>query len=116
MSAHETIQIYYLLLNRIGRGHGASLKDLKAYLEEHDRPKSERTIARYIEQLRNEHGLEIVYDASKRSYIVKNNSDFEIDNFLNLLTLSQTSNINLGNPKKWHEIQNVIQFCKIRSN
>jgi predicted DNA-binding transcriptional regulator YafY len=114
MPAHATVHVYYLLLERIGKGNGASLKDLKTHLEEHDLHKSERTISRYIEQLRNEFGLDIIYDSAKRNYLIKKDGDFEIENFLNLLTLSQMTSIDLGNPKKWHEIQNVIQFDQIQ--
>lgn len=114
MPAYATVHVYSLMLDRIGRGHGASLKDLKVHLEEHDLPKSERTISRYIEQLRNEFGLDIIYDSAKRNYLIKKDSNFEIENFLNLLTLSQMTSIDLGNPKKWQEIQNVIQFDQIQ--
>ncbi len=114
MPAHSTVHVYSLMLDRIGRGQGASLKDLKVHLEEHDLPKSERTISRYIEQLRNEFGLDIIYDSLKRNYLIKKDGDFEIENFLNLLTLSQMTTIDLGNPKKWQEIQNVIQFDQIQ--
>jgi hypothetical protein len=99
MPVHATIRIYYLLLDRLSRGNGASLKDLRIHLEEHDLPKSERSISRYIEQLRNEIGLDIVYDHAKRSYCMNKQSDFEIENFLNLLTLSQMTSMDLGNLK-----------------
>ena len=114
MPAHATVHVYSLLLDRLGRGNGASLKDLKVHLEEHDLPKSGRTISRYIEQLRNEFGLDIIYDSLKRNYLIKKDGDFEIEKFLNLLTLSQMTTIDLGNPKKWREIQNVLQFDQIQ--
>ncbi len=114
MPAHATVHIYAILLRKLKSTSGASLKELKAYLEEHDLPKSERTIARYIEQLRNEMGLDILYDAAKRKYILKIDSDFEIESFLNLLTLSQMTSIDVSNPKKWQEIQSIIQFDQIQ--
>lgn len=114
MPAYATVHVYALLLDRISRDNGASLKDLKVHLEEHDLPKSERSISRYIEELRNEIGLDIVYDHAKRSYCINKQSDFEVENFLNLLTLSQMTSMDLGNPKKWREIQHVIQFDQIQ--
>jgi predicted DNA-binding transcriptional regulator YafY len=110
MATHATLHIFALILEKLSRQKSASLQELKVFLEAHDLGKSERSIARYIEQMRHEFGLDIVYDASNKGYVFDKSNDFEVDLFLNFVQLAQSTGIDLGGKKNMKELMQLVQF------
>jgi predicted DNA-binding transcriptional regulator YafY len=120
MPTHATINIFSLIIEKLRNGNTASLKEFSAHLSEHDFPKSERSILRYIEQLRKEFGLEIEYNISEKAYELKETNGFELERFLNLLQLTQSAGLPIQNKKSLAEIseflllENLISFQGIQ--
>ncbi len=110
MPTHSTIRIFSLLVEKLKANNSASLKEISEYLSTHDFVKSERSITRYIEQLRNEFGLEINYNPSLKGYELKEADGYEIERFLNLLHLSETAGLPIQNYKKIAELSEFILF------
>ncbi len=120
MPTHTTVNIYSLIIERLKHGKSASLKELSDYLSNHDLSKSERSISRYIEQLRNEFGLEIEYNIFEKAYELKETKGFELERFLNLLQLTQSAGLPIQDKKSLAEIseflllENLISFQGIQ--
>lgn len=110
MPTHSTIRIFSLLVERLKANNSASLKELAEYLCTHDFVKSERSITRYIEQLRNEFGLEIVYSSIKKGYELKESDAHEVERLLNLLHLSETAGLPIQNYKNLLDLSEYILF------
>lgn len=110
MATHATLHIYALILEKLRRQKSNSLQDLKAFLETHELGKSERTISRYIEQMRHEFGLEIIYDAGEKGYVFQKSNDFEVEIFLNFMQLSQSTGLAIGGKKNMKDLMQLVQF------
>ncbi len=110
MATHATLHIYALILDKLSRQKSASLSELRVLLEEHELGKSERSIARYIEQMRHEFGLEIEYVVAERGYVFKKSDDFEVELFLNFVQLSQAAGIDIGGKKNMQTLVHLVQF------
>lgn len=102
--------LYALILEKLSRQKSTSLQDLKAFLETHELGKSERTISRYIEQMRHEFGLEIMYDAGEKGYVFQKSNDFEVEIFLNFMQLSQSTGLAIGGKKNMQDLMQLVQF------
>jgi hypothetical protein len=94
----------------LSRQNSTSLQELNAFLVSHDLGKSDRSIARYIEQMRHEFGLEIIYDAANKGYVFNKSSDFEVELFLNFVQLVQSSGIEVGGKKNMQALIPLVQF------
>ncbi|MDZ4668376.1 MAG: WYL domain-containing protein [bacterium] len=92
------------------RQKNTSLKDLVEFLETHDLAKSERTISRYIEQMRHEFGLDIKYDNGEKGYSFQHSDEREVDVFLNFMQLAQSAGIELGGIKNRQALSQLVQF------
>lgn len=110
MPIQATLHIFALILDKLSTQKSTSLLELKSFLEAHELGKSERSLARYIEQMRHEFGLDIVYDAVSRGYVFKRSDDFEVELFLNFVRLSQTAGIVIGGKKQMKELLPLVQF------
>jgi hypothetical protein len=110
MATHATLHIYALILEKLSRQNSTSLQELNAFLVSHDLGKSDRSIARYIEQMRHEFGLEIIYDATNKGYVFNKSSDFEVELFLNFVQLVQSSGIEVGGKKNMQALMPLVQF------
>jgi hypothetical protein len=110
MATHATLHIYALILEKLSRQNSTSLQELNAFLVSHDLGKSDRSIARYIEQMRHEFGLEIIYDAANKGYVFNKSSDFEVELFLNFVQLVQSSGIEVGGKKNMQALMPLVQF------
>jgi proteasome accessory factor B len=110
MATHATLHIYALILEKLSRQKSTSMSELKAFLESHELGKSDRTLARYIEQMRHEFGLDIVYDVGEKGYVFEKSNDFEVELFLNFLQLSQSTGIEIGGKKGMAELTQLVQF------
>ncbi len=110
MATHATLHIYALILEKLSRQNSTSLQDLNAFLVSHDLGKSERTIARYIEQMRHEFGLDIIYDVSNKGYVFQKSNDFEVELFLNFLQLAISTGIDVGGKKNREDLMQMVQF------
>ncbi|MDP3928863.1 MAG: WYL domain-containing protein [Bacteroidota bacterium] len=110
MAIQATLHIFALILEKFSSHKSASLNELKVFLEAHDLGKSERSLARYIEQMRHEFGLDIVYDASLKGYVFKRSNDFEVTLFLNFVQLTQTAGIAMEGKKQMDALRHLVQF------
>lgn len=110
MPIHATLHRYALIIEKISKQKGCTLKVLSDYLSKHDLSVSERTVSRFIEQMRHEFGLDIAYDTIGKGYVLLKQNEREIDNFLNFIHLAQTAGITYKDQKELKELMDFLQF------
>lgn len=79
-------------------------------MELHDFNISERTLQRNIEQIRNEFGVELIYDRHKNGYWLNREKSVKIDAFLRFLEIARTASILTESLRDGAEALNYISF------
>jgi len=79
-----------LLLEKIEKSNYPSKRGLKSYLEDNGEERSDRTVDRAIESLRDQFGIEITYNAVKNGYYVDKENSLDPSALYRLLELGKT--------------------------
>jgi predicted DNA-binding transcriptional regulator YafY len=93
MSKHSTIRRYSLIIEKIGRKSYPSFEDIRNYMHSHGFELSERTIQRDLEQIRNDFGVDILYDRQRNGYYIDDYAGFNMNNFLRFLEIANTAEL-----------------------
>ncbi|WP_299002229.1 WYL domain-containing protein [uncultured Tenacibaculum sp.] len=93
MSRQGTIKRYTLIIEKINRGLYPTLKEIETYLFDHGFEISKRTLQRNIEQIRDEFGIEIIYDQEKKGYFIDKESSIQFNSFLRFLEIANTAEL-----------------------
>lgn len=93
MSRQATIKRYSLILEKINSNQMPSFDELKTFLDDLGFEISKRTLQRDIEQIRNEFGVEIVYNKQSNGYAIDKENSIHIDTFLNFLDIVTTAGV-----------------------
>lgn len=110
MSAQGTIKRYTLLIEKINSKHFPSFSILKDFLEDHGFNISPRTLQRDIEQIRNEFGIEIVYNRTKNGYFIDEDNSINLDSFIKFLEIASTGEILADSIREGKEVLDFISF------
>lgn len=93
MSKHSTIRRYALVIEKIGRKSYPSFEEIKDYMFNHGFELSERTIQRDLEQIRNDFGVDILYNRQRNGYYIDDYEGFNMNNFLRFLEIANTAEL-----------------------
>ena len=93
MSTQGTIKRYHLTVEKVANAIFPSFDDIKSYLHDQGFEISQRTLQRDIEQVRNEFGVEIIYDRSRNGYYIDKEDSLNLESFLRFLEMMVTDNI-----------------------
>jgi len=93
MSVQGTIKRYSLIIEKVSRKSYPSLDELHAHLVENGFELSERTLQRNIDAIRNEFGVEIVYDRDRSGYFIDEELSLDYASFLKLVEISNTADL-----------------------
>ncbi|MCG9879720.1 MAG: WYL domain-containing protein [Bacteroidia bacterium] len=110
MNTYAIIHIYALLIEKLRKQKYTSLSDMRLFLANHDLAKSERTISRYLEQMRHEFGLEIIYNKTEKGYYFENSNDKEVDALLNFLHLAQYTGLEIESKNQSEKQSSYLHF------
>lgn len=110
MSTQGTIKRYTLLIEKISAGSYPSFNDLKDFLDDHGFSISPRTLQRQIEQIRNEFGIEILYDRGRNGYYIDRENSINLDSFIKFLEIVGTGEILADSLREGKEILDFISF------
>lgn len=93
MSYKTTLKKYFLIIEKINRGTYPNMKDIRTKLDNFDLSCSQRTIERYIEAIRDEFGIEIIYNTYRKGYYIDKENSLDFDSYFNFLKFSQEANL-----------------------
>ena len=110
MSTQGTIKRYHLTVEKVANAIFPSFDDIKSYLHDQGFEISQRTLQRDIEQVRNEFGVEIIYDRSRNGYYIDKEDSLNLESFLRFLEMMVTANIIADCLKDGKDNMNYLNF------
>jgi predicted DNA-binding transcriptional regulator YafY len=93
MSVQGKIKRYSLIIEKIKNGHDTSFQAVKDFLFDNGFEHTKRTIQRDFDDLRNEFGVEILYDNFKNNYYIDYDNSPNFESFLRFLDLVNTAGL-----------------------
>lgn len=110
MSYRATLRRYMLILEKVSKPPYPSLVQLKETILELGLKTSNRTLQRDIESIRDEFGIEIIYDRTCKGYRLDEEHSLNHDTFVRFLKTFQLAELLGNNLKTSHQALPYIQF------
>ena len=104
---------YLLLTEKILNDWYPGFEELKQFLADHDIVVSARTLQRDIRKIRNDFGIEILYDHNRRGYAIHRDNDQEVLAFLRFMGMARTADILVESLADGHEHMRHIHFDSV---
>lgn len=108
MSYRGKIKRYWLILERMQQR--PSMADLLQHLNEHGFHLSGRTVERDIEDLRDEFGVELLYDRASNTYGIAEDLSMDLPAVLRLLERAQLLELVQGRKNGMRELHQYLHF------
>ncbi|WP_055442273.1 helix-turn-helix transcriptional regulator [Lacinutrix himadriensis] len=93
MSVQGKIKRYSLIIEKIKNGQDTSFQAVKDFLFDNGFEHTKRTIQRDFDDLRNEFGVEVLYDNVKNNYFIDYDNSPNFENFVRFLELVNTADL-----------------------
>lgn len=110
MSLQGTIKRYFLIVSLVKQNQRPSLAGILDMLHSEGFEISKRTLDRDIEDIRNEFGIELVYDKIKKGYFIDQKQSFNIDYILRFFELSISAQVIIDTFKEGKEALQFVSF------
>ena len=110
MSVRGIIKIYYKLITKIAKGGYPNKKALMDFLIKDGFNVSVRTFDRYLDSIRNEFDVTIVYDFTHKGYYIDEENKGDIKNFIKFLEIVILGNELSYTLKDWRTSMKYISF------
>jgi predicted DNA-binding transcriptional regulator YafY len=110
MSKHGMIKRYMLIIEKINSNHAPSFFDIDAHLRKNGFEYSKRTIDRDIENIRNDFGIEIVYNRSSNNYYIDKEKSVNLETFNRFLEIAGVADLLSEGLNKKKNILSYISF------
>ncbi|MDK2977953.1 MAG: hypothetical protein PWP52_667 [Bacteroidales bacterium] len=110
MSLQAAIKRLSLIIDKVSRSHYPTKKEILKYVRDTGIKISDRTLDRDIEKLRDEFGVELIYDIPKNGYYIDKENSLEFSSFLRLIELNETADLITTSLKEGKENFKYIDF------
>ena len=110
MPNHNKIRRYSLLLEKLEGQQYPTTKDILEYLKEHDLGISKRTFTRERSELRNEFGIDIIYDKQRKGFNLENEVYDKQEAFMRFLEIAGIAALLTESLKENKDTLNYISF------
>lgn len=110
MSKQGIFKCYHLIIDKISRRPGISFRELADFLFDEGFEISNRTLQRYIEQIRNEFSIEITYNPKDKGYYIDEVGGPDMDLFLQLLSINDTAGVLIDSIKSGNTVMQYVQM------
>lgn len=91
MKIYRIINRYYLIINKIRAAHYPSFESIKEHLADHDIEISLRTLQRDLQNIRNEFGIEIIYNKLENGYAIDKDETGDYQYFMRFFEMTVMS-------------------------
>jgi proteasome accessory factor B len=112
MSQRGTIKRYTAIIEKVGNNQLPSAQEILDYLEDLGFSISKRTLERDFDAIRNEFGVEITYNSSKRGYFIDEENSVELTSFIRFLEIVNTADLLTDSLAESKKTLDYIHFDK----
>lgn len=110
MSLQGTIKRYFLIVSLVRQNQRPSLAEILDMLHSEGFEISKRTLDRDIEDIRNEFGIELVYDKIKKGYFIDLGLSSNMEYILRFFELSISAQVMIDSFKEGKEALQFVSF------
>jgi predicted DNA-binding transcriptional regulator YafY len=110
MKIYRVINRYYLIINRIRSSFYPSFDEIKENLADHDIEISLRTLQRDLQNIRNEFGIEVIYNKTKNGYSINTEESSDYEYFMRFFEMTVMSGTLTDSLKTGANISRHISF------
>ena len=110
MSQRGTIKRYTAIIEKLQSKQRPSAQEILDYLVDLGFKISKRTLERDFDAIRNEFGVEITYDQSKKGYFIDEENSIDISSFLRFLEIVTTADVLAESLSDSKESLNYVHF------
>ena len=110
MSLQGTIKRYFLIVSLVRQNQKPSLANILDMLHSEGFEISKRTLDRDIEDIRNEFGIELVYDKIKKGYFIDLEQSSNLEYILRFFELSISAQVMIDTFKEGKEALHYVAF------
>lgn len=110
MSLQAAIKRLSLIIDKVTRSHYPTKREILDFVNDTGIKMSNRTLDRDFEKLRDEFGVELVYNQSKNGYYIDTDNSPEFSSFLRLIELNETAELITTSLKEGKENFKYIDF------
>jgi predicted DNA-binding transcriptional regulator YafY len=110
MQIYRIVNRYYLIINKIKSSSFPSFEDIQEHLTSHDTEISLRTMQRDLQNIRNEFGIDIVYNKAKIGYFINTEHDTDYEYFMRFFEMTVMSGKLTETLKNESDISKYIAF------
>lgn len=110
MKIYRVINRYYLIINRIRSSFYPSFEEIKENLADHDIEISLRTLQRDLQNIRNEFGIEVIYNKTKNGYSINTEESSDYEYFMRFFEMTVMSGTLTDSLKTGANISRHISF------
>lgn len=93
MSQQGVIKRYTLIIEKAESGYHPTFREILEYLHEHGHEISDRTLQRDMEQIRNEFGVEVKWEPTRRGYEIDYSKSVNVEEFFRFLEIVNTASL-----------------------
>lgn len=110
MSQQAAIRRFSLIYEKLEKKHKPSFDDIKDFLFDNGFEVSDRTIQRDFEKIRDEFGIEIMYNHGLNYYYIDKEKSINTERFVRFLEIANTANFISESLREGKETLNYISF------
>lgn len=115
MGNYKSLRRYYLIIEKLREGRGASFRDISEHLKRNDVSISQRTLQRDIAQIRADFSIDIIYHSSDKTYRIDESASIDLPNFLRFLELSLSTEFLKDQYKHRPKVLDYVHFEPVES-
>jgi predicted DNA-binding transcriptional regulator YafY len=110
MSKHGMIKRYMLIIEKVNSNYAPSFAAIDEHLRKNGFEYSKRTIDRDIENIRNDFGIEIIYNRTNNAYYIDKDKSVNLETFNRFLEIAGVADLLSEGLNKKKNILNYISF------
>lgn len=110
MKIYRIINRYYLIINKIRGAYYPSFENIQEHLANHDIEISLRTLQRDLQNIRNEFGIEVLYNKLENGYVIDKDETGDYEYFLRFFEMTVMSGTLTDTLKNNPNISDFISF------
>lgn len=110
MKKHNKLKRYFLVFEKVRSRSHPTFSEIQDHLQSHEIEVSHRTLQRDIKDIREEFGINILYDRTSNRYSLDEVTSINVESFYRLLEIVTTADFIVENFQDGRELISYVEF------